>query len=57
MGVMDEMALLVHEVHLVEMEGMGWLDHRVSGESLARIWGYLGHKENKVSQAHKVPLG
>ena len=52
MGVMDEMALLVHKVHPVEMEGMDWLDHRVPGESLARIWGYLGHKESEGSQAH-----
>ena len=54
MGVMDEMALLVHKVHLAEMEEMDWLDHRVLGGSLARIWGYLGHKENQDSQAHLV---
>ena len=36
-GVMDEMDLVVHEVILVEMEEMGWLDPRVLGESLAGI--------------------
>ena len=54
---MDEMALLVHKVHLVEMEGMDWL---VLGVSQARIWGFLGRVENQDRLVHLacvVPLG
>ena len=47
MGVMAEMVPLVPKVHLVEMEGMDWWDHRVSGESLDRMWEFLGHLGNQ----------
>ena len=40
--------------HSVEMEGMDWWDHRVSGENLDRIWEFPGHLGNQDRQVHLV---